>query len=104
MLRKIEKRVLERVGHEMRMKDESLTKVAVLGWYKKLEGVRKAPENKRKTVLFWKRILSEVGIDWTDVGRLANDRSGWNKLVKERMDHLDVFERQPAHGHVWRGL
>ena len=28
---KIEKRVLERIGHVMRMKDESLTKVAVLG-------------------------------------------------------------------------
>ena len=40
---KIETRVLERVGHVMRMKDESLTKVAVLGWYKKLEGVSKAP-------------------------------------------------------------
>ena len=35
---KIEKRVIERVGHVMRLKDESLTKVAVLGWYKKLEG------------------------------------------------------------------
>ena len=26
-----------------------------------------------------------------DVGRLASDRSGWKKLVKERMDHLDVY-------------
>ena len=49
---KIEKRVLERVGHVMRMKDESLMKVAVLGWYKKLEGVSKAPGKKRKIVLF----------------------------------------------------
>ena len=45
-------------------------------------------------MLYWKRILSEAGIDWTDVGRLASDRSGWKKLVKERMDHLDVYERQ----------
>ena len=49
---KIEKRVLERVGHVMRMKDESLTKVAVLGWYKKLEGISKAPGKKRKSVLY----------------------------------------------------
>ena len=98
---KIEKRVLERVGHVMRMKDESLTKVAVFGMYKKLEGVNKAPGKKRKTVLYWKRILSEAGIDWTDVGRLASDRSGWKKLVKERMYHLDVFERQLGHGYVW---
>ena len=45
-------------------------------------------------MLYWKRILSEAGIDWTDVGRLASDRSGWKKLVKEKMDHMDVYERQ----------
>ena len=49
---KIEKRALERVGHVMRMKDESLKKVAVLGWYKKLEGLSKAPGKKRKTVSY----------------------------------------------------
>ena len=31
-------------------------------------------------MLYWKRILSEAGIDWTDVGRLASDRSGWKKV------------------------
>ena len=46
-------------------------------------------------------MLSEARIDWTDVGRLASDRSGWKKLVKERMDHLDVYERQLGHGYVW---
>ena len=30
-----------------------------------MEGVSKAPGKKRKTVLYWKRILSEAGIDWT---------------------------------------
>ena len=95
---KIEKRVLESVGHVMRMKDESLAKAAKLGWYKKLEGVSKAPVKKRKTVLYWKRILSEAGIDWTDIDRLASDRCGWKNLVKERMDHLDVYERQLVYG------
>ena len=46
-------------------------------------------------------MLSEAGIDWRDDGRLASDRSGWKKLVKERMEHLDVYERQLAHGYVW---
>ena len=98
---KIEKRVLERVGHVRRMKDESLTKVAEHGWYKKLEGASKAPGKKKKTMLHWKRILSEAGIDWTDVGRLESDIIGWKKMVKERMDRLDVHERQLGHGYVW---
>ena len=57
--------------------------------------------------------MSEAGMDWTDVGRLAvmdwtdegrlaGDMSGWKKLVKERMDHLDVYEGQLAHGYVWK--
>ena len=66
-----------------------------------MEGVSKATGKKRKTDLYWKRILSEAGIDWTDVGRLASDRGGWKKLVKERIDHLDVYERQLGHGYVW---
>ena len=33
---KIEKRVLERIGHVMRMGDERLTKAVVLGWYEEL--------------------------------------------------------------------
>ena len=47
-------------------------------------------------------ILSEAGIDWPDVGRLASERSGWKKLMKERMDHLNAYERQLAHWYVWR--
>ena len=43
--------MLERIGHVMRMEDDSLTKGAVLGWYKKPEEVRKAPGEKRKTVV-----------------------------------------------------
>ena len=42
---KIEKKVLERLGHVMRMENGILTKAMVLGFYGKLEG-------KRKTVLY----------------------------------------------------
>ena len=86
----------------MRTEDDSLTKLAVLYWYKKLEGVSKAPGKKRNSVLYWKRIMSEAGMNWTDVDMLAGDRSGRKKLVKERMDHMYAYERQLAHGYVWR--
>ena len=46
--------------------------------------------------------MSEAG----RIGRmwegLAGYKSGWKKLVKERMDHLYVYERQLAHWYVWR--
>ena len=98
---KIEKRVLERIGHVLRMSNERLTKVAVLGWYGKLEQVRKVGGRKRKTLLYWRRLLREAGIDCTDVERLSSDRKVWKDLVMERMRHLDVYERQKGHGYVW---
>ena len=91
---KIEKRVLERIGHVMRMGDERVTKQVVLGWYEELQGREKRKGRKKKTVLFWRRSLREAGVDPMDVERLAADRDGWRRMVKRRVDHLCRWERQ----------
>ena len=98
---KIEKRVLERIGHVIRMGNDRLTKAMVLGWYEGLEGKVKMFGRKRKTVLYWKRMLNETGVDWTDVERVCGDRDGWKECVRERMRHLDVWERQQGHSYEW---
>ena len=98
---KIEKRVLERVGHVVRMGNERLTKVAVFGWLECLEGSRKRKGRKRKTPLYWKRLLREAGVDWTNVERLGSDRDGWKRMVNERMDHLYKWEQQKGHLYEW---
>ena len=64
---KIEKRVLERIGHVMRMGNERLTKAMVLGWWEGLEGRDKMKGRKRKTVLYWKRVMQDAGMDWAEV-------------------------------------
>ena len=71
---KIEKRVYERIGHVMRMSDDREVKAVVLGWYEGLEGENKVAGFKRKTVLYWKRLLKEAGVDWTDIERKTSDR------------------------------
>ena len=38
---KIEKRVLERIGHVVRMENDRLVKAFVFGWYEGLEGLDK---------------------------------------------------------------
>ena len=98
---KIEKRVLERIGHVVRMGNDRLTKAMVFGWYKGLEGKAKMKGMKRKTVLYWKRMLKECGVDWTDIERLCGDRDGWKTCVRERVNHLDKWERQLGHKYVW---
>ena len=90
---KIEKRVWERMGHVLRMDNTRMTKVAVMGWMEELEGTAKCPGRKRKTVLYWRKLVREAGVDWTEVGDLAADRGKWKEIIKERMEHLEEYDR-----------
>ena len=91
---KIEKRVLERIGHVMRMEDTRIAKATTLGWLEDLEGFDKLPGKKRKTVLYWKKTLKEAALDWTRVGEMSQDRKEWKALVKERVRDIDEWERR----------
>ena len=70
------------------------TKKVVLGWYRKMDGTEKVKGKKRKTVLYWKRLLREVEIDLTIVKRLRGDRAGWKNLVMNKMSHLERWENR----------
>ena len=94
---KIEKRVLERIGHIFRMEDDRQVKIATLGWLEELEGHEKRPGKKRKTVLYWKRLLKEAGIDWTKISMLTRDRKAWKITVRSRAEHLQEWERKAGH-------
>ena len=90
---KIEKRVLERIGHVIRMKDNRLVKAATLGWLEDLESRAKLPGRKRKTMLYWKLLIKEAGVDYTKIGQIASDRKVWKQKVKTRTEHLEKWER-----------
>lgn len=98
---KIERRVLERIGHVMRMKNDRVTKAMVLGWWERLEGEGKMKGRKRKTVLYWKRMMKDAGMDCTEVERLTSDRDGWKRRVNERMEHVYKWECQKGNRYVW---
>ena len=76
---KIEKRCLERLGHLMRMEDDRLVKSVTFGWMEELESVEKVPGKKRKTVLFYKKLVKEAGLDYTKIGAMTRDRKEWKK-------------------------
>ena len=94
---KVEKRVYERIGHVMRMDDDRLVKAVILGWYERLERESKMAGKKRKTVLYWKRLLREAGVDWTDIERLMRNRKGWKKCVLGRMERVWLWEKHKGH-------
>ena len=98
---KVEKRVLERIGHVMRMSDTRMTKAVTLGWLQELENWEKPKGRKRKTVCYWRKLLREAGLDWTDLKSLTEDRKRWKKMVRERMKHLERWEW--SQGHKWTG-
>ena len=91
---KIEKRVLERIGHVMRMENDRTVKAVVLGWMEDLETIEKVPGKKRKTILYWKKILKEAGVDYTKIGMLTHDKKGWKERVNKRMSFLEEWEER----------
>ena len=93
---KIEKRVLQRIGHVFRMKDDRLVKNITLGWLEDLENYAKIPGKKKKTVLYWKKLVKEAGLDATKTHLLTQDRKVWRGLVNERMKYLYEWERNAA--------
>ena len=95
---KIEKRTMERIGHVMRMEDGRLVKAMVLGWIEQLERWERVPGGRRKTVLYWKKLLREAAFDFTRVGMLTKDRKVWKAMVKERMDWVEKWEEEKGHG------
>ena len=98
---KIEKRVLERMGHVMRMDDSRMTKACILGWMGQLERFQKPAGRGRKTTFYWKNLLREPGRDSTDIKRLTEDRKKWKSIVTERMMHVDKWES--SQGLSWQG-
>ena len=86
---KIEKQVLERIGHVMRMEDNRMVKASILGWLEDLETLPKIPRKKRKMLLYWKQLLREAQMDSTDIARLTQDRDSWRATEQDRMKHIE---------------
>ena len=96
---KIEKRTLERIGHILRMENSRTTKIATLGWLASLEELPKLPGHKRKTLFYWRKLLKEAGVNWSEAPKIAQDRKQWKKMVNTRMQHLLEFEMGKAKHH-----
>ena len=73
-----------------------MTKALVFGWMEELEKWPKVAGRPRKTVLYWRKLLREAGVDILEVGRLASDRRGWKAILRERMEHLAKYEKSKS--------
>ena len=78
----------------MRQEDTRMVKAATLGWLEELERWPKVPGKKRKTLLYWKGLLREAEIDYTRIGKLMEDRKQWKQTVRERMKHVEEWEKK----------
>ena len=47
-------------------------------------------------MLYWKNIVREAGLDYTKIGELTENRKEWRAVVKERMKHIEEWERKGA--------
>ena len=82
MLTKIATRTLSRIGHILCMPNERPTKRIILGTWDHEPDVRGGL--KRGTLWYWRKLLGEAGIDWTNTENLSRNRKRWISLVKKR--------------------
>ena len=76
--------------------------MVVLGWYEELEGKAKRIERKRKTILYWRRVLMEAGVEPREVEKRQKDRTEGRRVVKERVEHIDLWVAQKGNRYEWR--
>ena len=87
---KIEIRTLQRIGHVLRMPNERAVKKLILGnWEKEAttEGNLRGG-----TISYWRRLLREAGVDWTNVENLTKDRKEWRRIIQGRRTFLMEWE------------
>ena len=97
---KIEKSHLVRIGHIARMSDERLGKQATMGWISRMEMGRKPRKRKMTTLTYWHRLLKEANMEAHEVERIAMDRAKWKNVAKDRMRHIEKFEKQLGHQYI----
>ena len=94
---KMETRALERIGHVTRMPDTRTVKKITLGnWTEVGERLKNGKNN---TITYWKRILKEAGLDWTNIEGLTMDRKNWKGIVNERKKAMDEWENKMCEIH-----
>ena len=95
---KIEIRVLQRIGHVLRMEDTRMTKRITLGW----KPCTANPANRKsaqETMSYWRATLRDAGIDPEEAGVLAGVRTKWSHVVNERRRTIRAYEENEAGRH-----
>ena len=87
---KIEKRTLGRIGHIMRMSNERLVKIVVLGQWNK----EASPDGGLRggSISYWRRISSEAGEDKQNIEQLTRDRKNYKKTTERRIREIRNWE------------
>ena len=91
---KIEVAHLTRMGHILRLPDESLVKQALLGWLTKLEGKVKAKKKTLMIVPYWRRLIKEAGMEVNMIDELTSNHVDLKVIVQKRQLHMEEYERQ----------
>ena len=76
---KIEVAHLIRMGHILRLPDESLVQKALLGWFAKLEGKTKSEKKTRMIIPYWRRLIKEAGMEGNMIEEFTLNRVDWKE-------------------------
>ena len=91
---KIEITHLRCLGHFLRLPDDRLVKIMVLGWNAELESLTKARKRQGTTLSYWRKLLTDAAIPHENLQKIVTDRKRWNSEVNNRRKWLKMNECQ----------
>ena len=104
MRTKVEVAHLTRIGHILRLPDESLVKQALLGWLSKLEDKVKSEMRTLMIIPYWVRLIKEAGMEVNMIEELTSNHVDWKIIVKKRQLHVEEYERQQGKAYKIPGV
>ena len=88
---KIEKRVLQPIGHVLRMPNSRDCKRMVLGWYPDSRRDRRTAVQRQSTLDYWRGVLRRAGIDPDEAEEATRDRKAWRRRIHDRIRHIEQW-------------
>ena len=91
---KITKRILQRIGHVLRMKNNRMTKQIALGW--PTDQTRQTKRKRQIRIEYWRKCLKDAGVEPDHMEQVVMNRRSWRPMVSERIEHMKNWEKKQA--------
>ena len=87
---KITKRTVQRIGHDLRMDNNRMTKQIALGW-----PADQTRQTKRQaTIEYLRKCLKDAGVEPDHMEQVVMNRRSWRAMMNKRIEHMKNWDKK----------